>query len=671
MKLIIDSNILLDVLYAREPHVEKSLSEWNAEDLEGLYLSAPVRRMVWQTLKIMRELTDVTGHQPDRIFVEMPREDGEKGNRTKSRKQELLELYGALKAEGKEWKNEIDRRGEAEFRIKKLYLYYLQMGRCMYTGEIIDLEKLLNDNSGYDIDHIYPRHFIKDDSIENNLVLVKKEKNAHKSDVYPIETDIRNKQKKFWKLLLDKNFISRIKYERLTRVKSFTPEEKAAFINRQLVETRQGTKAITKILQNAFPDSTIVFSKAGEVSDFRKKYDMLKVRCLNDYHHVKDAYLNIVVGNTYFVKFTANPIRFIKAAEKNPDDSQYKYNMDKIFEYDVIRGDERAWIGTGKEKKNESGDSREYSRVSTTLQTVKRTMKKNSVLITKKQYIVTGGITGKDTIYSAETAKGKESAYLAASSNPKLADVSKYGGRTAISTMCYCLVEYTLKKKRVISIEALPVYLGDINSISRDKVYEDLDRSITGENKGKDIKDIKILHMPIHFNEFINVDGHYYYIGGRTGNSICLENGQSLILSKEKEYYLKMIEKASVTGNYRICNKNKKLLITEDKNLEIFWMLIKKLREAYKNKKTSILEILESKENEFRDITVEEQVRVILNIVEWMNLKCIAVDLSLIGSGAKSGYCRMNKKINDCKEVILVSQSVTGLYEKRINLLEL
>ena len=28
MKLIIDSNILLDVLYAREPHVEKSLSVW-------------------------------------------------------------------------------------------------------------------------------------------------------------------------------------------------------------------------------------------------------------------------------------------------------------------------------------------------------------------------------------------------------------------------------------------------------------------------------------------------------------------------------------------------------------------------------------------------------------------------------------------------------------------
>ena len=38
MKLIIDSNILLDVLYAREPHFEKSLSVWRlceAEKLQG------------------------------------------------------------------------------------------------------------------------------------------------------------------------------------------------------------------------------------------------------------------------------------------------------------------------------------------------------------------------------------------------------------------------------------------------------------------------------------------------------------------------------------------------------------------------------------------------------------------------------------------------------------
>ena len=40
-------------------------------------------------------------------------------------------------------------------------------------------------------------NFIKDDRLDNNLVLVKKGENAHKSDSYPIEKDIRDKQKYF------------------------------------------------------------------------------------------------------------------------------------------------------------------------------------------------------------------------------------------------------------------------------------------------------------------------------------------------------------------------------------------------------------------------------------------------------------------------------------------
>ena len=93
---------------------------------------------------------------------------------------------------------ELSGTSDSQLRIKKLYLYYLQMGKCMYTGENIELDQLMNDNL-YDIDHIYPRHFVKDDNIGNNLVLVKKEKNAHKSDSFPIENEIRTKMMPYWK----------------------------------------------------------------------------------------------------------------------------------------------------------------------------------------------------------------------------------------------------------------------------------------------------------------------------------------------------------------------------------------------------------------------------------------------------------------------------------------
>jgi len=39
---------------------------------------------------------------------------------------------------------------------------------------------------------------------------------------------------------------------------------------------------------------------------------MIKVREVNDFHHAKDAYLNIVVGNTYYVKFTKDAAWFVR-----------------------------------------------------------------------------------------------------------------------------------------------------------------------------------------------------------------------------------------------------------------------------------------------------------------------------------------------------------------------
>ena len=50
---------------------------------------------------------------------------------------------------------------------KALYLYFTQNGKCMYTGEPLNIEEL----SLYQIDHIIPRSYIKDDSLDN-LVLV-------------------------------------------------------------------------------------------------------------------------------------------------------------------------------------------------------------------------------------------------------------------------------------------------------------------------------------------------------------------------------------------------------------------------------------------------------------------------------------------------------------------
>lgn len=96
------------------------------------------------------------------------------------------------------------------------------------------------------------------------------------------------------------------------------------------------------------PGTDIVYAKARNVSDFRKEYKMLKSRLVNDYHHAQDAYLNIVVGNVYFTKFTRNPMNFIKK-EARRDGRNYDYNLYKMYSKDIIRNGEKAWIATSEQ----------------------------------------------------------------------------------------------------------------------------------------------------------------------------------------------------------------------------------------------------------------------------------------------------------------------------------
>ncbi|MBO6271350.1 type II CRISPR RNA-guided endonuclease Cas9 [bacterium] len=656
MELLSSSHTFKKELEERTTQKQKELSEWTIEDLDGMYLSPSVKRMVWQTLKILKEINQVIGNAPEKIFVEMPREDGEKGKRTESRKKKLESLYKGQK----QFLQEIGKLDERELRQKKLYLYYLQNGKSMYTGNEIDLEELLSNNSKYDIDHIYPRHYIKDDSLDNNLVLVEKEiNNDIKGGDYPISTEIQSRMRSFWKGLKEKGFITAEKYDRLVRTTEFTEQEQADFIARQLVETRQGTKAITQILKSAFPDTKIVFSKASVVSEFRHKYDIPKVRCLNSCHHAHDAYLNIVVGNTYYVKFTANPLNFIKEAGKNWRDPFYKYHMDKIFNYKVERNGEVAWI-----PQNDDNPG--------TIQIVKKMLSKATVLLTAKSYMVHGGISNKATVWSAEDAKKNPNAYYPVkTSDTKMADVKKYGGITSIANAGYALVQYTIlgksvnQNKTVRALIGIPIYL-----FSQGKLLDSyLQNKVKNDNNKKEIIDFSIIKFPIKFNTLAIINGHRCLIKGATGDDIALGSFCQLYLCKNNTGYLGKISKAFKNADYNEL-KNGEKIITSSKNIDLYSELSEKLSNTtFKTRGNNIDEVIKNGRAIFAELSIENQCYVIMQIVNWMNSVNQTIDLRLIGGSKNAGYFRIGKIISNCHSAYLIYTSATGLHERKVDLL--
>lgn len=644
---------------------EKVLSEWTVDDLDGMYLSAPVKRMVWQTLRILSEIEEIMGHPPKRVFVEMTRENREKGVRTQSRKSQLLQIYKntELKKEQRDWISELESHSEQEFRIKKLYLYYCQMGRCMYTNKPIDLERLMDDNL-YDIDHIYPRHFVKDDSLENNLVLVKKTENAHKSDAFPIEKDIQQKCSGLWKDLRNKNLISKEKFERLTRRTEFTLDERVAFVQRQLVETGQGTKAITQILQEALPDSSdIVFSKAGMVTQFRQEFNIWKSRSVNDFHHAQDAYLNIVAGNVYFTKFTRNPRNFMKEALAHSNDENYKYHLSKMYDYTIRRKGEIAWVAEKNGKNN-------------TIDVVKKQVLKTTPLITRRSYVVTGPITNKDTNWGKQKTIGAAtgSYYPLKTSDPRLADVTKYGGKSGVSTAAYSLVSYKEGNKEIRSIESIPSFMmqeGKLDSAGKEALLDYFKKMII-KNSKKECTDFQILYPVIKFNSLMRIDGYYYYIGGKTGSSYYLYNAVPLKLAAEDTMYVKKLEKAIKNNDYRERASANQTVLTKKHNDELFDRLIEKLSHGiFMKRKGSLCSCLKSKKGAFSELELHEQCQVLQNLISYFATSTQNIDLSLLGAGEHVGTMKLSKHIDKQEECMLINRSVTGLFENEVDLLSL
>lgn len=631
MELLSDRYTYLDGLTEKAEGADKLLEEVRYEDLEGYYFSAPVKRMVWQTLLIMKEVSQVMGENPGRIFVEMPRTDGEKGKRSVSRKRKFEELYKQCKKDGHDWQKEIGQRSEGEFRSKKLYLYYLQKGHCMYTGEPISLEDLFNDNL-YDIDHIYPRHFVKDDSLDNNLVLVKKQMNAHKSDSFPLEKEIQRKQHTLWKFLLDAGFLSKEKYGRLTRTWEFSDEELAGFINRQIVETGQATKAVAHLLEELLPDTEVVYVKAGNVSEFRHQFDMLKARSVNDFHHAKDAYLNIVVGNTYYTKFTRNPLWFIQQNGKNRP-----YHMDKVFAYDVQRDGKNAWTAGSQGS----------------IVTVKKMMERNTPLVTRRVYEMHGGIA-EQTIYSAREAN-PESYIPIKGMDERLADVTKYGGYGSVTGAYYFLVEHIRKKKKVRTLEALPLYLKDkLKGIEQLTIYCECELNL---------EQPRIILPKIRFKTLIKRNGMLLRISGRTGKQIMVDNAVQLCLGTYWENYIRHLENYLASGK----ESDNRRTVTGKNNRELYDILLKKhTQTVYRNRPNSVAQKMADAKDRFACLEMTEQAGALLELLKATQCSNFSIDDK--ATRIKASPMKINNDITSAETFCLINESVTGIYTKEMDL---
>lgn len=606
--------------------------------VKELATSHATKRGIYQSLKVIEEIIDYMGYEPENVMIEMAREEDSKKERKDDRKKYILNLYEKSKEVIDDYEKLTGEIKDLEkIDSQKLFLYFIQEGKCLYTGKPLNIEDL----DSYEVDHIIPRTLIKDDSIDNKA-LVYRECNQIKGASFVLPSEYRTGyMKKWWDHLKKIGLISAKKFYRLTR-DSYSDEDIQGFINRQLVETRQITKHVANIISNFYKSTKVIYLKASLSHNYRERYELFKFREINDYHHAHDAYLAAVLGE-YKEKYMKKNINFEMVKEMNSklrrlgNYSQLKYgfvinSLDENVS-DIVKDISDNLVD------DETGellfDAKEFN------DRVENTLYRNDILVSRKTEIRSGQLF-KQTIYP----KGIGNICLKDNMSTDL-----YGGYSNIETSYLVLVEYGKKRK----IVGIPLEIALKSKKNNNMKLEFIKKHLNIK------EDVEIIKDFISYDTLINYKGQNVYIKGYSiSHKNCeVSNALQLKISKEKIKLWKYVLN-NIINKKDIPKINMIPILTESEILKIMKEILSYLFEQKINYPLFENEInkIENKIH-FDKLNNDELSKIIIELLKIYHCNSVNGNLKEFGLGDRIG--RLSG--NSITEGVIIYNSVTGIKE--------
>ena len=641
--------------------------------------SPAIKKGILQSIKIVDELVKVMGHAPESIVIEMARENQTTARGKKNSQQRYKRIEDSLKNLASGLDSNILKENptdNVQLQNDRLFLYYLQNGKDMYTGEALNINQL----SSYDIDHIIPQAFIKDDSLDNRVLTSSKD-NRGKSDNVP-SLEVVEKMKAFWQQLLDSKLISERKYNNLTKAErergGLNELDKVGFIKRQLVETRQITKHVAQILDARFNKEVteknkknrnvkIITLKSNMVSNFRKEFGLYKVREINDYHHAHDAYLNAVLAKAILKKYPKLEPEFVygdyqkydlqRYISKSREPKEVEKATQKYFFYSNLLNffKEEVHYADGTIVKRENIEySKDTGEIAWNKEkdfaTVKKVLSLPQVNIVKKTEVQTGGFS-KESILP----KGNSDKLIPRKTKEILWDTTKYGGFDSPVIAYSILLIADIEKGKAKKLKTVKTLVGI--TIMEKATFEKNPITFL-ENKGyHNVRKENILCLP-KYSLFELESGRRRMLASakelQKGNEIVLPVYLTTLLYHSKNVHkLDEPEHLEYIQKHRYEFKDLLNLVSEfsqkyvlaDANLE-------KIKNLYADNEQADIEILA---NSF------------INLLTFTALGAPAAFKFLGKDVDRKRYTTVSEILN----ATLIHQSITGLYETRIDLSKL
>ncbi|HEY8444547.1 MAG TPA: type II CRISPR RNA-guided endonuclease Cas9, partial [Bacilli bacterium] len=599
---------------------EQFSNQITLEDINNIQGSPAIKKAIWQTIKIVDEIVSIMKAEPVNIFVEVTRSVKE-SKRTQSRVDKLLDLYNKISEESEFFNEQVftelknEKKRNAKLDNEKLFLYYIQNGKCMYTRKPLDIDKL----SLYEVDHILPRSLIKDDSIDNKVLVISSENQRKDADLLLDYQRVIQPMRPFWDFLYRNKLISWKKYHNLTRT-VISEEELKHFVNRQLVETSQININVVNLLHDCYKNVDISLVKAQLTSQFRKELSLYKIRELNDYHHAHDAYLTTIIGSFLTRRFKMNKygdyMKFGKRKElERKYSSGYFINSFKSIQIDEDT-QEVIWNGPK------------------TIDKLRVALNYKDCFISKKPEEQTGEFYDQ-TIYDKK--KGKVE--LKKGLNP-----SKYGGYSSLKEAYSVIVEYQKNKKLVR--ELIPVYVKESYEIKDDdeKLYKNLLDKLS-------VDKLKIIRKRVLKNQMAFYKNHPVYIT----SSKEMDNAKQLLVDQR---YVEFI--------YNLCNN---LLENNESNNSKINELYHYLQDKIKTEYPLYINVAKKFEESFpifEKLKFEDKRLFIIEMLGVTSTNSAISKFNKFNVPIAERVDRLRFNRIDVNELELVDTSITGVFSRRI-----
>lgn len=657
--------------------IQKAQVVGKTDDLKQVVQELPgspaIKKGILQSIKIVDELVKVMGHSPESVVIEMAREN-QTTNKGKSKSQQRLKtLSDAISELGSNILKEHP-TDNIQLQNDRLFLYYLQNGKDMYTGEALDINQLSN----YDIDHIIPQAFIKDDSLDNRVLTSSKD-NRGKSDNVP-GLEIVEKMKGFWQQLLKSKLISERKFNNLTKAErgGLDERDKVGFIKRQLVETRQITKHVAQILDARFNAEVneknqkirtvkIITLKSNLVSNFRKEFGLYKVREINDYHHAHDAYLNAVVAKAILKKYPKLEPEFVygdyqkydlkRYISRTKDPKEIEKATEKYFFYSNLLNffKEEVQYADGTVVKRENIEySKDTGEIAWDKEkdfaTIKKVLALPQVNIVKKREVQTGGFS-KESILP----KGNSDKLIPRKTKKIFWDTTKYGGFDSPVIAYSILLIADIEKGKGKKLKTVKTLVGI--TIMEKATFEKNPITFL-ENKGyHNVRKENILFLP-KYSLFELENGRRRMLASakelQKGNEMVLPSYLISLL-----YHAKKIQKKDEPEHFEYIQQHH----TEFNDLLNF---VSEFSQKYVLAESN-LEKIKKIYSDSEQSNMEELANSFINLLTFTAFGAPAVFKFLGTDIERKRYSSVTEIFN----ATLIHQSITGLYETRIDLSKL